>query len=66
MANAKVLARAFHQDLDKLRAATAEELTAVDGIGDVMAQAVCDYFNDSEKKEQLNSLLKGTGTCFGK
>lgn len=58
VANAKVLARAFHQDLDKLRAATAEELTAVDGIGDVMAQAVCDYFNDSEKKEQLNSLLK--------
>ena len=58
VANAKVLARAFHQDLDKLRAATAEELTAVDGIGDVMAQAVCDYFNDSEKMGQLDSLLK--------
>ena len=58
VANAKVLARAFHQDLDKLRAATAEELTAVDGIGEVMAQAVCDYFNDSEKMGQLDSLLK--------
>ena len=58
VANAKVLARAFHQDLDKLRAATAEELTAVDGIGDVMAQAVYDYFNDSEKMGQLDSLLK--------
>lgn len=58
VANAKVLARAFYQDLDKLRAATAEELTAVDGIGDVMAQAVCDYFNDSEKMKQLDSLLK--------
>ena len=45
----QAFAQAFHQDLDKLRAATAEELTVVDGIVDVMAQAVCDYFNDSEK-----------------
>ena len=58
VANAKVLARAFHQNLDELRAATAEELTEIDGIGGVMAEAVCAYFRDSQKTEQLNALLQ--------
>ena len=58
VANAKVLARAFHQNFDELRAATAEELTEIDGIGDVMAEAVCAYLNDPQKIEQLNALLQ--------
>ncbi len=58
VANAKVLARAFHQNLDELRAATAEELTEIDGIGGVMAEAVCAYFRDPQKIEQLNALLQ--------
>ena len=58
VANAKVLARAFHQNLDELRSATAEELTEIDGIGGVMAEAVCAYFCDPQKTEQLNALLQ--------
>ncbi len=58
VANAKVLARAFHQNLDELRFATAEELTEVDGIGGIMAEAVCAYFKDPQKNEQLNALLQ--------
>ncbi len=58
VANAKVLARAFHQNLDELRSATAEELTEVDGIGGIMAEAVCAYFEDPQKNEQLNALLQ--------
>lgn len=58
VANAKVLARAFHQNLDELRSATAEELTEIDGIGGIMAEAVCAYFKDPQKNEQLNALLQ--------
>ncbi len=58
VANAKVLARAFHQNLDELRAATEEALTEIDGIGGVMAEAVCAYFRDPQKTEQLNALLQ--------
>ena len=39
LANAKMLCRAFGYDFDKMRHATAEELTAVDGIGAVLADA---------------------------
>ena len=58
VANAKVLARAFHQNLDELRATTAQQLTEIDGIGDVMAEAVCAYFRDPQKETQLSALLQ--------
>ena len=58
VANAKVLARAFHQNFDELRSATAEALTEIDGIGQVMAEAVCAYFKDPQKIEQVNALLQ--------
>lgn len=58
VANAKVLARAFHQNLDELRSATVDALTEIDGIGDVMAEAVCAYFKSPQKIEQLNALLQ--------
>ena len=57
-ANAKVLARAFGQDLERLRSASQEELTQIDGIGGVMAQAVCAYFADPQKRKQLEALLE--------
>ncbi len=44
LANAKMLCRAFGYDFERMRHATAEELTAVDGIGDVLADAWIDYF----------------------
>lgn len=43
LANAKMLCRAFGYDFERMRHATAEELTAVDGIGDVLADAWIDY-----------------------
>lgn len=41
--SAKMLARSFH-DMDTLASATKERLLEVDGIGDVMAQSITDYF----------------------
>lgn len=57
VANAKVLSQAFGQDLDRICRAGQEELTQVDGIGAVMAEAICRYFADSKKQEELAHLL---------
>ena len=58
VANAKVICRAFHYDLEKIRTSSAEELSAVDGIGAVIGQAMVEYFQKEQKKKELNDLLK--------
>lgn len=58
VANAKVICKAFDYDIKKIRNATAEELTTIDGIGDKMAEKFCEYFNDSDKSAKLDRLLK--------
>lgn len=44
---AKLLTSAF-DNIDKLFAATAEEIASIEGFGDIMAQAVFDYFSMPE------------------
>ena len=56
--NAKVLAKAFHGDFAALRAASAEALTEVDGIGEVMAADIVNFFADPREKEIIDELLK--------
>jgi DNA ligase (NAD+) len=58
VANAKMLCRHFHDDLDALCSADMEELSAIDGIGDVIAGSVAAYFRDEKHKEQLEHLLQ--------
>lgn len=57
-ANAKVISRAFRGDLNALRSAEAAQLSAIDGVGDVMAQAIVDYFQDAERRTALDDLLR--------
>ena len=57
LANAKMLCRAFGYDFDKMRHATAEELTAVDGIGAVLADAWIAYFASEKTREAVDGLL---------
>ena len=57
LANAKMLCRAFGYDFDKMRHATAEELTAVDGIGAVLADAWIAYFASEQNREAVDGLL---------
>jgi DNA ligase (NAD+) len=62
---ASVLPRAWGEDeaawtrrvADRLRGATAEELTAVFGIGAVVAQAIADYFAGEHTRGTLHDLL---------
>ena len=54
---AKTLAHRFGT-LAALMAATREELLAVDGVGDVIAQSVIEYFADSRNQTLLRRLLE--------
>lgn len=57
VANARVLCRYFNFSLDGLRAATVEELSDIDGIGEVIATGIYDFFHDKDKAAQLERLL---------
>ncbi|MBE5925113.1 MAG: NAD-dependent DNA ligase LigA [Lachnospiraceae bacterium] len=57
LANAKVIVAHFDADFDKIINAGVEELTAIDGIGEVLAQAFFDFFHSEEKLKLVNDLL---------
>lgn len=58
LANAKVICRYYKYDIDAMRHATVEELSEIDGIGEVIAQAFVDYFSDEKNSEQFDNLLQ--------
>ncbi len=58
VANAKLLCRQFSFSIDALREADVEELSAIDGIGGVIAGSIYDYFHDEERMAQLECLLR--------
>ena len=57
VANAKMLCRYFDYDLTKMREADVETLSAVEGVGEVIASAFVDYMRDSENMAKLERLL---------
>lgn len=57
LSNAKVICRYFGDDLDKIRSAQEEEISAIDGIGPVIAASLTQYFKDSENNCKLDRLL---------
>ena len=48
----------YQHDLLAIRNADAEELSQVDGFGEVLAQGMATYFRDEKRKEALDLLLK--------
>ncbi|MBP5282126.1 MAG: NAD-dependent DNA ligase LigA [Lachnospiraceae bacterium] len=58
LANAKLLCKHFDHDLEKLRNASMEELSAIDGIGDVIAGSYVDYMADPENQGRLLRLMQ--------
>ncbi|MFG6330629.1 MAG: NAD-dependent DNA ligase LigA [Lachnospiraceae bacterium] len=58
LANARALCREYDYDLSRLRAAGAEELSAVPGVGSVIGAGVEEYFADQEHNRWLDDLLK--------
>jgi len=57
VATAKLITKAFDADMEKICNATVEELTEINGIGDVMARGYVDYFAKEENRQQLNHIL---------
>ena len=57
LANAKMLCRSFDYDFERMRHVTEEELTAVDGIGAVLADAWIAYFASEKNAKLVDDLL---------
>ena len=57
VANAKLLCKAFDQSLERIRHADAKALTEVEGIGEVMAGDIVDYFMQESHQQLIDNLL---------
>ncbi|HIZ23742.1 MAG TPA: NAD-dependent DNA ligase LigA [Candidatus Blautia faecigallinarum] len=57
LANAKVICRHFDYDLEKIRGASQEEVSEIDGVGPVIARNLVEYFRDPENNKKLDHLL---------
>lgn len=56
--NAKLICKAFNNNIEKIRNASVEELIEIDGIGEIMAEKFCQYFADEDNIKKLDNLLK--------
>ena len=57
LVNAKMLCRHFDYDLDALQSAKEEELSDIEGVGDVIAGAFVSYMNNPANKDKIDHLL---------
>ncbi|MDD5726338.1 MAG: NAD-dependent DNA ligase LigA, partial [Patescibacteria group bacterium] len=55
--NALVLARHF-KTFDKLREASLEELDGIEGVGDVVAKAIHEFFHSKDEMAKVNHILE--------
>ena len=58
LANAKLICKEIGHDPERVKDLTAEDLAAIDGIGDVIAGNYVAYFADVEHRELFEKLLK--------
>ncbi|MBQ8813941.1 MAG: NAD-dependent DNA ligase LigA [Lachnospiraceae bacterium] len=56
-ANAKVIAKAFDHDMEKIRHANREELAEIPGIGEVLADGFVQFFASEKNQQTLDALL---------
>ena len=62
LANAKVLCKHFDYDIEKIKAATKEDISTIEGMGEVLAEAVVEWFLDEKHKEILCDLMENLQT----
>ncbi|MCI8799054.1 MAG: NAD-dependent DNA ligase LigA [Lachnospiraceae bacterium] len=55
-ANAKMLCRYFDYDLEKMQKADVETLSAIDGVGEVIATAFVNYMQDTDNLRRIEAL----------
>ena len=58
VANAKMLCRHFDYDFEKLKEASVEELSAIEGVGEVIAGAFVEYMQQEDNLRKIAHLWK--------
>ncbi|MDR2042950.1 MAG: NAD-dependent DNA ligase LigA [Clostridium sp.] len=58
IANAKMFCRHFDYDFEKMKHAEKEELSAIEGVGEVIASAFMAYMADGRNRQKLENLWK--------
>lgn len=58
LANAKMICRHYKNDLQAMLEADVEDLSAIDGVGEVIATGFCEYFADAGNRKRLQDLLE--------
>ncbi|MCR5790008.1 MAG: NAD-dependent DNA ligase LigA [Lachnospiraceae bacterium] len=58
LSGAKLICRYFDDDLQRIRTASPEELTGIEGVGGVIAGSVCDYFKNGRNARMVDELLQ--------
>ena len=58
LANAKVICREFHYDIEKMIHLNEDDLNSISGIGPVIAKAYVEYFANEKHVEELRRLLE--------
>lgn len=58
LSNAKMICRHFEDDLEAMLGADAEELIAIEGVGEVIADSFVEYFADAGNRKEFDNLLK--------
>lgn len=57
VANARMLCRYFDYDLERMQRADVETLSAIEGVGEVIATAFADYMRDADNLKKIEKLL---------
>lgn len=57
-ANAKMIAKECQNNWAKIQSLTEDELTSIDGIGDIMAKGYADFFKKEENIKTVDELLE--------
>ncbi len=55
--NAKLLCKAYGEDLEKIKSASTEELMEIEGFGEIIARSISHYFQDEEHLQLLDKVL---------
>ena len=57
-ANAKMIAKYFDNDIDRIISASKDDLLEIEGIGEVLANSIADFFKSERNIENVESLRK--------
>ena len=58
LSTAKLICRQFDEDLEQILRASVEELTEIEGIGEVIAKTFVQFFEDSYHRKTIEDLLE--------